>query len=208
VAPDDPALVLAWKNGDRSAGGTLIRRHLPSLHRFFVNKVDRPADVEELVQRTFTACIEGIDRFRADASFRTWMFAIARNMLGLWIRGRMNTKITLDSVSMIDAGVGPNTALAAAHEQRLLLVALRRIPVDAQILLELDYWEGLSAAKLGEVFEAPEGTIRGRIGAAKLELRAALDTLARGGEDIESTVAGLEDWARSLRKLAPSVEGR
>ncbi len=201
MATDDRELVLAWKAGDRSAGTTLIRRHLPSLHRFFVNKVFAPSDVEELAQRTLTACAEGIDRFRAEASFRSWMFAIARNILGLWIRARQRVEVDLDDMSLVDLGAGPSTALAAAREQKLLLHALRRIPLESQTLLELYYWENLSAAKLGEVFELPEGTIRGRIRAAKLDLRAALDTLAKSGEDIESTLAGLEDWARSLRAL-------
>ncbi len=194
--------MLAWKAGDRTAGSTLIRRHLPSLHRFFLNKVDAKSDVEELVQRTFTACAEGIERFRSDASFRTWMFAIARNVLGLWIRGKQRADVDLGTASIVDMGAGPSTMLAAAREQKLLLHALRRIPLESQTLLELYYWEGLSAAKLGVVFDVAEGTIRGRIRAAKLDLRAALDTLAKTGEDIESTVAGLEDWARSLRALA------
>jgi RNA polymerase sigma factor (sigma-70 family) len=201
VATDDRALVLAWKAGDRTAGTVLIRRHLPAMHRFFANKVDTASEVEELVQRTFTACAEGIDRFRADASFRTWLFAIARNVLGLWIRARQRAEVELDSMSIVDLGAGLSTALAAAREQKLLLQALRHIPLESQILLELYYWEDLSAAKLGEVFGVPEGTIRGRIRAAKLDLRAALDGFARAGEDVESTVAGLEDWARSLRAL-------
>ena len=46
------------------------------------------------------------------------------------------------------------------------------------------------------MFEVAEGRIRSGIRAAKLDLRAALDTLAEGGEDVESTVAELEHWAR------------
>lgn len=196
---DDRELVLAWKAGDRTAGTTLIRRHLPSLHRFFSNKVGAQSEVEELVQRTFTACAEGIGRFRNEAGFRTWMFAIARNVLRLSIRARQRIEVDFDDMSLADLGAGPSTALAAAREQKLLLQALRRIPIESQTLLELYYWENLSAAKLGAVFEVAEGTIRGRIRAAKLDLRAALDTLAKGGEDVESTVAKLEDWARSLQ---------
>ncbi len=199
MSSDDRDLVLAWKAGDRTAGGTLIRRHLPSLHRFFSNKVDAQGDVEELVQRTFTASAEGIERFRSDASFRTWMFAIARNVLSLWIRSRQRGEVDLSQASLVDLGAGPSTAVAQAREQKLLLHALRRIPLESQTLLELYYWEDLSAAKLGEVFSTPEGTIRGRLRAAKLDLRAALDTLSKAGEDVESTVAKLEDWARSLR---------
>lgn len=197
----DRELLLAWKQGNRQAGGELIRRHIPALHRFFVNKVSSGAEVDELVQRTFTACVEGIDGFRGEASFRTWMFAIARNVLGLWIRARARAPVDLGTTSIADLGVGPSTALAAAREREQLLQALRRIPLEQQILLELYYWEELSAAQIGRVFEIPEATVRGRIRKAKLELRAALDEMARTGIDVELTISNLEDWARSLREL-------
>lgn len=197
----DRELLLAWKQGDRRAGGDLIRRHIPTLHRFFVNKVSARAEVEELVQRTFTACAEGIEGFRGEASFRTWMFAIARNVLGLWIRARARETVDLETTSVADLGVGPSTMLAASREREQLLLALRRIPIEQQIILELYYWEDLSAAEIGAVFEIPEGTARGRIRKAKLELRAALDEMARVGIDVEPTISNLENWARSLREL-------
>jgi RNA polymerase sigma-70 factor (ECF subfamily) len=200
----DRELLFAWKDGDRRAGGELIRRHIPALHRFFVNKVSASSDVEELVQRTFTACVEGIDGFRGDASFRTWMFVIARNVLGMWIRGRTQATVDLGTASIADLGVGPSTALAAGRERKQLLHALRRIALEQQIILELYYWDELSAAEIGAVFEIPEGTARGRIRKAKLELRAVLDEMARTGIDVESTISGLEHWARSLRELGGS----
>ena len=137
---DDRALVYAWKAGDRAAGGELVRRHLPSLHRFFINKVNSEAEVQDLIQRTLTACAEGIDGFRVEASFRSWMFAIARNTFGLWVRARRRTTLTdIDEISIADLGVGPNTALGAVREHRQLLQALRRIPLESQIILELYY---------------------------------------------------------------------
>ena len=42
---------------------------------------------------------------------------------------------------------------------------------------------------------------REQIRKAKLELRAALDEMARVGIDVEATISNLEIWARSLREL-------
>ncbi|MEM7156895.1 MAG: sigma-70 family RNA polymerase sigma factor [Myxococcota bacterium] len=195
------ALLLAWRNGDRNAGSEIISRHVDALHRFFFNKVGDPQQLEELVQQTFAACVEGVDRFREDAEFRTWMFAIARNRLRKWIIERTKREAIDDEVdSVVALGVGPGSAVDAKRERRLLLLGLREIPVESQTILELYYWEDLSASQLGAVLGIPEGTARGRIRKAKLDLRAAIDRLARDRAELESTVGRLDDWARSLRK--------
>ena len=54
---DDCVLLEAWRGGDRRRGEELFRRHGASVSRMFANKV--PEVAEDLVQRTFIACLEG-----------------------------------------------------------------------------------------------------------------------------------------------------
>jgi RNA polymerase sigma factor (sigma-70 family) len=76
---DDRELLLAWRTGDAVAGQHLIERHLESVHRFFSNKV--PGATDDLVQKTFLACVEAVEAYEGRASFRSYLFAIARNVL-------------------------------------------------------------------------------------------------------------------------------
>ncbi|MEM7158527.1 MAG: sigma-70 family RNA polymerase sigma factor [Myxococcota bacterium] len=202
AADDDRALVLAWRAGDKRAGGEIIDKYLAPLLRFFRNKVGSVDEAEELTQRTFTGAIEGVVRFRDESTVRTWMFAIARNVLRQWAeemarqRGRSGS---LGDASVADLGAGPSTAMAKRREQRLMLEALRKLPIESQLVLELFYWEQLTARQIGEVLDCPEGTARSRLRKAKLELRGTLDELARDAAELESTVHGLETWAQQLR---------
>lgn len=194
-------LLLAWRGGDRSAGSALIRSHAPLMHRFFANKVSRPETIEELAQRTFVACVQGVERFRGDSNFRTWLYAVANNVLREYYREhRRSANLDFGTVSAADQADGPSTVLASSEEQRRLIAALRRIPLDSQVLLELYYWESLSAPELAEVFEIPVGTVRGRISKAKQALRAELDAMARTREHAPTTEAQLDDWAREVRR--------
>ncbi len=77
---DERALYLAWCDGDKKAGAALFDRHYEPLARFFHNKVDESAS-SDLVQATFLACTEARARFRGDSTFRTFLFAIAHNLL-------------------------------------------------------------------------------------------------------------------------------
>lgn len=193
-------LLLAWRDGDRRAGSELVRGHARLLQRFFTNKVGRPELVEELAQRTLVACASGVERFRGDSNFRTWLFAVANNVLREHYRERRRDDgIDFDVVSAQDSSGGPGSVVAASEEQRRLLAGLRRIPIDSQVLLELYYWEELTAPDLAEVLSIPVGTVRGRIARAKLELRAVLDAMERTREHAPTTETQLEDWAREVR---------
>jgi RNA polymerase sigma-70 factor (ECF subfamily) len=197
----DSELLAAWQAGNKQAGSELFGRHFNSLYRFFASKV--ADDSEELVQRSFVAALEGVARFRGDASVRTWLFAIARNILRQWIweRGRATEREqVLEHSSVAALGIGPITAFDLAREHKLLAAGLQRIPIDSQIVLELFYWEKLTAAEIAAVFECAEGTVRGRITRARQQLRAELDQIVRTKEDLDSSMDGLETWAEQMAR--------
>lgn len=202
MSATDAELLTAWAQGDRRSGATLLRRHFDALHRFFANKLGHASEIEDLVQQTLEGAVTARDRFRRDASFRTFLFAIARNVLIKYLRDRKPVdSLDTKSVSLADCGLGLSTVLGLRREQQLLLTGLRRIPIDSQVVLELYFWEQLPAAQVAEVLATSEAGVRGRLRKAKLELRAALDGLARDREELASTVDGLEQWAASLRMV-------
>src|ERR1044071_7833713 len=75
----DRELLHRWGEGCRKAGDALIDRHFAAVYRFFRNKVG--AELEDLVQQTFLACVEARARFREESSFKTFLLAIARYQL-------------------------------------------------------------------------------------------------------------------------------
>lgn len=184
----------------------MFERHFDSIRRFFRNKVDH--GVEDLVQRTFVACLEGRDRFREEASFRTYLFAIAHNLLREHFRRqrRATEELDLERLSIVDLGAGPSSLLVARAEEKLLLHALRQLPLASQVILELFYWEQLTGAELGVFLGIPEDTARSRLRKARKQLEATLGRLASSAVELESTIAGLDRWAASLRtQLAPAT---
>lgn len=201
-ADDDAALVVAWQGGDREAGKQLFERHYSGVARFFRNKVG--VAEQDLIQRTFLACVEGLPRLRGAASFRSYLFAIAYKILCKHFaqlrRDRGRAEVVVDfQTETAYALASPTQILAGREEQRLLLAALRRLPVDYQVALELHYWEGMTAAELGEVLDLPLGTAKTRIRRGRALLEELMATLADSKELLESTRANLEVWARQLR---------
>jgi RNA polymerase sigma factor (sigma-70 family) len=196
----DFELLEAWREGDQRAGKELFARHFDSIYRFFRSKVDDAA--EDLTQQTFLGCVKAKDSYRGDASFRTYLYTIARNRLYTHIRDRQrrDAVVEVGQQSVADLGLGSATAaLAARQEQQLLLEAMRHLPLEMQVALELHYWEGLSVREIAIVIETPEGTIKRRLQRARQRLDELIVELASSGELRRSTQANFDDWAKALR---------
>ena len=199
----DLDLLDAWRGGDARAGNLLFRRHFAALSRFFRNKVD--VGVEDLIQATFLACVEGRDRFREASSFRTYLFAIARNLLYAYYR-RQHRAVDFVQTSVVDLGASPSGPLGRREEAAALLRALRAIPLEFQVVLELTYWEDMKAPEVAEVLAVPANTVRGRLSRARAALRQALAAAALSPALLRSTLADLDAWAATLRAELASPE--
>jgi len=174
----DEALLHAWRDGDADAGNALFERYFDALYRFFAHK-DVDGDLMDLLQNTMLASVESLARFEGHSSVRTYLYAIARNKHRDYGRERSRRdELDFGVSSLTDLSPSPSSVLRADDQRRLLLTALRRLPVDQQICVELHYWEGLTGPQLSEVIGAPEGTIRGRLHRARKTLRDALVELA------------------------------
>jgi RNA polymerase sigma-70 factor (ECF subfamily) len=195
---EDGVLLERWRAGEREAGELLFERYFEELYRFFERKTG--GDVADLVQRTFVGLVEGRERFRGESSVRTFLYAIARHELfGHFRKRRRDEALDCAVSSLHDLGPTPSAAAVARQENRLLLLALRRIPLDLQIAVELHYWEGLAGPELARILEIPEGTVRSRLRRALEMLREQLIEVAGGDAALQATLTDLDRWAAAIR---------
>lgn len=200
-APSDFDLLTRWREGAEEAGRDLFARYFDSVYRFFRNKVDDAA--EDLTQQTFMGLVQGKDRFRGDASFRTYLFMIARKKLYSYLRKgqRRADPLRFDSTSVADLGlVSPSRAVADRQEHQLLLQALRRLPVEMQVALELFYWEEMTVTEIADVLETPVGTVKSRLQRARARLDTVIAQLSQSEALLRSTVDNFELWAKQLQQ--------
>jgi RNA polymerase sigma-70 factor (ECF subfamily) len=186
-------LLDAWQAGDAEAGNELVQRHFRSLHRFFRGRVD---DVEDMLQRTFLGAIAARGRIRPDVGFRAFLFGVARRQLLLSHRERKKAErgFSFERDSASATGL-----IALKQEQRLLVRALRRLPLDAQLVVELHYWEELSIAEIAAVLEVAEGTVKSRLSRARESVRKLVVEIEASEDLATRTLDDFDRWARSLR---------
>jgi RNA polymerase sigma-70 factor (ECF subfamily) len=201
----DAQLLRGWRDGDKAAGKVLFERVFPALRRFFASKVDD--GIDDLIQSTLLVGVERCDELRDDERFRAYLFTVARNELFGALRRRMRAEAFDSGVSSIeDVATSPSGAVARRRDRERLVVALRRIPLDLQIALELHYWENMKAREIGDVLGVPTSTITTRLARARALVAEQLEAAEGRRVTAESASVELAQWASSTKRAAASTD--
>ncbi|MEV6520070.1 RNA polymerase sigma factor [Micromonospora chalcea] len=186
AALDDDEIVTRVRAGDRGAYDTLVARHTASAYRTAVLLGAGP-DAEDVVQEAFVKAYRKLSRYRAEASFRSWLLAIVANET----RNLHRTRSRRDGLVLRAAAADPAGASGAddgldavlAAERRAELVgALRRLPARDREAIVCRYLLDLGEDETATVLGLPRGTVKSRTHRALAKLRALLDReVARRG---------------------------
>lgn len=197
---DEAGLVEAWRSGDNRAGRQLVERYYASIYRFFFNKLDDES-CEDLTQQTFEVVLRRREAYRGEGSFRAYLYGIARFVLIAYIRRRRRQRERFEPAehSAIDPATDGGSSIFAAREhERIVAAALRSLPLDDQIVIELKDWEGLSQDELAALFEVPRSTMASRLSRARAKLRRAIDERLTDPAMRVEVEEGLDTCMRSI----------
>ncbi len=176
----DAELLAAWCDGDSDAGDHLLRRVFPRLYRFLFNKVGD--DTREIVQQTMVACVENRDKLAECLDFESYLLRMARNKLYDFLRkrGRRREDLPGELPSVHELNTSMASVLGRQARDAQVLSALRSLPVDLQVVIELHYWSELTTAEIADALEIPVGTVKSRLRRARDEF----ERLLRAGDPL------------------------
>ena len=123
IGGDDRELVERLRAGDESAFAELIDRYGAAMLRVARMYVRDRTTAEEVVQETWVAVLDGIDRFEGRSSLKTWLFRILAN--------RAKTRATRDRRTVPVSALAGDVASAgepAVDPDRFIDLAARRNP--------------------------------------------------------------------------------
>jgi RNA polymerase sigma factor (sigma-70 family) len=197
---DDEVLFERWADGEARAGHVLFKRHFDAVLRFFRRQLGD--DASDLVQNTFLGCVKARGRFAQKATFRTYLFAIARFQLYKEFRRRQGRpELDFRVTSVEDLGPSLSRVLGERQEMTALVEALGRVALEQQLAIYFYYLEDMTAPEVGVAL--------GGLGvpAVRSRLRRGLEALRKGVAERprqrgDATLATLERWEASLPVLA------
>jgi RNA polymerase sigma-70 factor (ECF subfamily) len=161
-AVPDETLIEQGRRGDARALGRLVDRHYPVVYRVAVSVVSDPDLAADVTQDTVLKAVRGLDRFRGDAAFRTWLLSIAYNeaKAALRRRGRKKETPLEDAAPVASAGRSPEEEAVTSREAARARAMLEELPEKQRLSVALRIDEGLSFREIGELIGSSEGAAR------------------------------------------------
>jgi RNA polymerase sigma-70 factor, ECF subfamily len=160
--PDRAAVAAA--RADPAAFAVLYRRYLDRVYSYAFYQLGDHHDAEDATARTFLAALRAIGSFRDEgASFRAWLFRIARNTIANAHRTRARRRTEpLETISVEPPAPDADPAGLAlrSEEARRVRVAVAALPDDRRQVVLLRFADGLSAREIGQVLDRSEGAVR------------------------------------------------
>jgi RNA polymerase sigma-70 factor (ECF subfamily) len=185
LAENDPlrALIAEAQDGNVRAFELLISAHLPQVRRFARAFAASDADVDDLTQEALVKVYKSLRSFRFQAGFKTWLYAVVRNVFFDAARSRAGRERSLEEPLETDHTQAPSgtepadEGLAREEERQRLWRALRQLPPEFRTAVVLFDVEGHSYEEVAAIEDVPMGTIKSRLSRG----RALLRTLLAGG---------------------------
>ena len=165
----DEQLMLMLRYGNRVAFGPLFEKYRDPVFNFARRMLPGGVDAEDVCQETFLRMVGAAGGYEPTATFKTWLFTIARNCcLDLL---RRQAPAVLDSSSWSDeTGANPSEAAQQAEALERLEVAIGELPMDQREAFLLRHRHDMTYRQIVEVTGRPLGTVKTHIRRARLRL--------------------------------------
>lgn len=120
AAKYDAVLIERIKKGEHSAYNDMVDRYWDRIYSRVNHLLKNKQDAEEVTQDAFIRAHRGLENFRGDASFSTWLFQIATNLAHnrywYWFRRKRDQSLSFDQPLGEENNLTLETILPASGE--------------------------------------------------------------------------------------------
>jgi len=177
IIDEDHELVSSCKKGDTDAFDTLVAKYQRRMFNVAYRMIGNYDDASEVVQDAFVSAYKNLRKFRENAKFSTWLYAIvlnlSRNRLKQVRTLRARQSFSIDDPLPTEDGqiqVELPTAEPSPHErleQKDLQLRVQRCidaldPEFREVLILRDI-QGFSYEEIVHILKAPDGTVKSRL---------------------------------------------
>jgi RNA polymerase sigma-70 factor (ECF subfamily) len=185
-------LVREVRDGSMSAFDELVLAFQGPIFNLAFRMTNSREDANDLTQEVFVKAYRAIDRFRGDAKFSTWLYALAANACRS--RLRKTRRISFFEVKSLNDDGGPDGAPAVPEpadpgdlpgksmEREEVRSAIGRLvaglPEEFRAVVVMRDMQGLSYEEIAVALKCSDGTVKSRLARGRARLR---DKLKREG---------------------------
>ena len=182
----DRELILRAQKGDMAAFNTLVRLHDRPVLALAARYVDNAEDAKDIYQEVMIRVYKGLNRFRLDSEFATWLHRITVNVC---LSHRRSSRKEMH-VPVHDTGeegshtlelqsheAGPDAAAADADTADHVRRALGALSPRQHMVFTLRHYEGRTLKEIANTLQCSEGAVKRYLHTATRRMRTQLEGL-------------------------------
>ena len=169
--------------GWNDAFAELLQPCLKPLNRFARMRLHSESEAEDVVQQSVLRALSHLGQFRGEASFKTWLNAIAINEVLRSLRGRAVACVQplhkSPAAHLADPSSSPHVQCEQKEKAERLHKALIRLPEKYRLVIQLRDLGELSIAETARSLSLTSSAVRTRHHRARKLLIRSLSTLPK-----------------------------
>jgi RNA polymerase sigma-70 factor, ECF subfamily len=194
----DAELVRRARREEPGAFDALFERHYPAVFNFALKMDGNRDNAADIAQTSFVRVYQALPRLKDGQAFLGFVYRIVINLVRdrarserrkPWVRfmdlcrAENDGGIRSEPVELADAELNPQHDAIRNARDKALRAAILELPVDFREVLVLHHLQQMDVREVSEVVGVPVGTVKSRLGRARLRLRTALAEWVEGGEE-------------------------
>jgi RNA polymerase sigma-70 factor, ECF subfamily len=174
---DDQAVVARVLAGETSAFALIVQRwHGPLVNLAYRFCRDR-SRAQDMAQEAFLRAFRGLSKWRGEAAFSTWLYALATNLYRSEIRRIPPVGLGPEDAPEEAQPGSLEEAASCADRDRVVRRAVQSLPAKYREAVILFYFHDMDITLAARSLGVPEGTVKARLARGRDLLRQKLVTM-------------------------------
>ncbi|MEE9523529.1 MAG: RNA polymerase sigma factor [Thermodesulfovibrionales bacterium] len=173
---DDRQLIEEYLSGDEDAIEGIITKYRKMIYSLAFRLTNNMETAKDITQETFIKAMQGLRKFRMDASLKTWLYRIATNISLNHLRKKEPETIDVDG-TIVRSEPLVLTSMIKKEKDDYLARALLMLPKRQRIAVTLRTAEGLSCKETAAVMDCSEGAVKAHYHNGVKKLKAIIKEL-------------------------------
>ncbi len=183
------SIIAKAQSGDKEAFGLIFEQHHRFIYKFIYAMLGEHGLAEELTQETFLGAYRTIGSLRNDSTLKTWLCAIAKNVIHTSFRlkrkeGRQSDD-EIENLQLSDEkNPLPDREFLNKELNEAILSALGKLSEDKQVIFFLREMQNLSYKEISDITGKAIPKLKTDLFRAKIEMRTLLRPYLGGNDEL------------------------
>jgi len=171
----DEQLIQKSLQGNRSAWMKLVKRYETAIYNYGVRMTSNREDALDLMQEIFTSVFRNLSTYRAEGTFKAWLFRIASYRCVEFYRRKKPMQGLDDVPEMECESSKPDESLFLNRDSEQLIKAMSQLPLAQKAVIELKFFGQFTFEEIAEQLNLSSNTVKSRMYSALTKLKTLLE---------------------------------